>query len=65
MASAPHITHEDLLLIAAEAAGDKHLSAARSFVARLIGHVPEEIGNQLALTLDLPHLVSTTEETAA
>ena len=65
MASAPHITHEDLLLIAAEAAEDNHLTSTRSFVARLIGHVPEEIGNKLAVTLDLPHLVSQTQEAAA
>lgn len=59
MDSPRHITHDDLLLIAQEAAGDKHLNAVRSFVARLIGHVPEEIGNQVASALDLPHLVST------
>ena len=62
MASAPHITHDDLLLIAAESANDRHLSASRSFVARLIGHLPEDVGNQIAVALDLPHMVSTEME---
>jgi hypothetical protein len=60
--AASHITHDDLLLIAAESARDNHLSASRSFVARLIGHLPEEVGNQIAVALDLPHMVSTALE---
>lgn len=67
--SATTLSISTLLLIAQEAAetepGGSYEAKnhrARNFVARLIGHLDEEKGDQLALALGFTHLMTPTSE---
>lgn len=62
------VSFEELLLIATKSAqcepGDSHeakCQRARSFVARLIGHLPDDEAIQLALAIKFPHLAAVAE----
>lgn len=69
MASAPHITHEDLLLMACRALirepGEDHEARnarARCFVAQVCGFLDDKTGNDFARAIGFPFLVSTHTE---